>query len=91
MPVPRDYESRGTNIDCEDNPNYFRGRDMRKEKEPEITRRITYQPNRFEYFAAFALQGLVTGRSEKDIRKSVKAAIVLAKEMEDAIDSQENN
>ena len=91
MPVPRDYESRGTNIDCEDNPNYFRGRDMRKEKEPEITRRITYQPNRFEYFAALALQGLITGRSEKDIRKCVANALALAKEMEMAIDSQKDN
>jgi hypothetical protein len=65
---------------------------MRKSKDDGVlSKLITYSPNRFEYFAAFALQGLVTGRSEKDIRKSVKAALILAEEMEDAIDSQKNN
>ena len=48
---------------------------------------FSYSPTRLEYFAAFALQGLVTGRSEKDVKKSVRAAVELAHEMETAIDS----
>jgi hypothetical protein len=51
----------------------------------------SFSPNRFEYFAAMVLQGLVTGRAEKDVMKCVKTAIALAEELEDAIDSQENN
>ena len=59
---------------------------MRKQEEP--PRQLTsYKPNRFEYFAGLALQGLITGRSEKDIKKSVRAALELAREMERAIDS----
>jgi hypothetical protein len=34
-----------------------------------------YKPSRFEYFAASILQGLVTGRSERDLRNSVKTAL----------------
>ena len=64
---------------------------MRRKKEPEEEQELTYKPSRFEYFAASALQGLVTGRSEKDIRKSVQNALALAHEMENAIDSQEDN
>ncbi len=65
---------------------------MRKKEEENVPRQLLgFTPNRFEYFAAIALQGLVIGRSEKDIRKAVKVALVLAEELEDAIDSQENN
>ena len=60
---------------------------MRKKSE-EIPRQFTsYTPTRFEYFAGLALQGLITGRSEKDINKSVRSALRLATEMEDALDS----
>jgi hypothetical protein len=48
-----------------------------------------YFPTRFEYFAGLALSGLITGRSEKDIRKAVNNAIGLATEMEEALDSAE--
>jgi len=47
----------------------------------------SYYPTRLEYFAGKALQGLVTGRSEKEVRTAVSKAIILALEMEDALDS----
>ena len=47
----------------------------------------SYYPTRLEYFAGKALQGLVTGRSEKEVRTAVTKAIILALEMEDALDS----
>ena len=47
--------------------------------------RQTYKPTRYEYFVGQALQGLVTGRSEKDLKHSVRQAITLAKEMEEAL------
>ena len=56
--------------------------DLRASKEFSL-----YYPNRFEYFCGRALQGLLTGRSEKDTRKAVKRAIALAIEMEEALDS----
>ena len=40
-----------------------------------------YSPTRLDYFAARALQGLVTGRSEKDRRVCAKQAVSLAKEL----------
>lgn len=40
-----------------------------------------YSPTRLDYFAARALQGLVTGRSEKDRRVAAKNAVSLAKEL----------
>jgi hypothetical protein len=46
-----------------------------------------YKPSRFEYFAASILQGLVTGRSERDLRNSVKTALNLAAEVEKELDS----
>ncbi len=58
-----------------------------KRKEDTPRQLQSYSPNRFEYFAGKALQGLVIGRSEKDIKKSVRTAIELAREMENAIDS----
>jgi len=47
--------------------------------------RQTYKPTRFEYFVGQALQGLVTGRSEKDLKHSVRQSIALAKELEEAL------
>jgi hypothetical protein len=47
----------------------------------------SYYPTRLEYFAGKALQGLVTGRSERDLRSVIPKSIALAKEMEDAVDS----
>lgn len=50
----------------------------------------SYYPTRFEYFAGKALQGLCTGRSEKDLGSVVRKSLLLAKEMEDSLDSQED-
>jgi hypothetical protein len=47
----------------------------------------SWKPNRFEYFTASILQGLVTGRSERDLRNSVKTALNLATEVEKELDS----
>ena len=47
----------------------------------------SYYPTRLEYFAGKALQGLVTGQSEKSLRTVAQKALVLAQEMEDAIDA----
>ena len=63
-----------------------------KRKELDEPRNVqSYSPNRLEYFAGHALQGLIAGRSEKDLKKSAARALALANEMEEAIDSQENN
>jgi len=45
-----------------------------------------YSPTRLDYFAARALQGLIAGRSEKDIRKTPKQAVALAKELVELLD-----
>ena len=48
-------------------------------------RNAGYSPTRFEYFAGLIVQGLIIGRSEKDLRNVTKRAVVLAKEMERAL------
>lgn len=45
-----------------------------------------YSPTRLDYFASRALQGLVTGRSEKDRRVAAKQAVVLAKQLVELLD-----
>jgi len=60
---------------------------MRKKDEDTPRQLLSYAPNRFEYFAGLALQGLVLGRSEKDIKKWSRIVVDLAREMEDAVDS----
>ena len=47
----------------------------------------SYYPTRLEYFAGKALQGLVTGRAEKDLKQAAARALKLGMEMEDAVDS----
>ena len=49
-----------------------------------------YYPNRFEYFVGRALQGLVAGRPEKDLRTVVRRSIDLAIEVENELDSAED-
>ena len=46
-----------------------------------------YKPTRFEYLACAALQGLIMGRAERDLKNVAKRAINLAKEMEKELDS----
>jgi len=51
----------------------------------------SYYPTRLEYFAGKALQGLVTGRSDKDVMRPfsiAERAVKLAKELENVIDSE---
>ena len=50
----------------------------------------SYYPTRLEYMAGKALQGLCTGRSEKDLGSVVRKAILLATEMEEALDSAQS-
>ncbi len=50
----------------------------------------SYYPTRLEYFAGKALQGLVTGRSIKDLAAAAKQALQLAEEMEQAIDKAQD-
>ncbi len=45
-----------------------------------------YSPTRLDYFAARALQGLVTGRSLKDRRVCAKEAVTLANELVELLD-----
>ena len=59
---------------------------MRKQ-EDKPRQMASFTPNRFEYFAGLALQGLIVGRSEKNINKCVKTAVMLARELEREIDS----
>lgn len=50
----------------------------------------SYYPTRLEYFAGKALQGLVTGRSEKDHRKAVVKSLELAVQLEELCDKAQN-
>lgn len=53
----------------------------------------SYYPTRLEYFAGKALQGLVAGRSEKDLMKGywiAEKAVKLAKELEIVVDSEKS-
>ncbi len=45
----------------------------------------SYYPTRLEYFAGKALQGLVTGRAEKELKNSAVWALKLAVDMETVI------
>ena len=56
------------------------------EKWEEIVERAVYAPTRFEYFVGLALQGLVVGRAERDIKTAVRNAMSLAKEVEALLD-----
>ena len=51
-----------------------------------LTEAESYYPTRLEYFAGKALQGLVAGRSERDLKSVVRNSMKLAFEMEEAID-----
>ena len=50
----------------------------------------SYYPTRLEYFAGKALQGLCTGRSERDLVSVVRKSLMLARELEEAIDSAQD-
>jgi hypothetical protein len=84
------YESKGTNIARED--DYVKpgvvaefGADFKP-----LPMAESYYPTRLEYFAGKALQGMVTGRAEKDLKHAAAKALVLAQDMEDAIDSAQD-
>ena len=47
----------------------------------------SYYPTRLEYFAGKALQGLCTGRGERELSSVVRQSMLLAKELEEAVDS----
>ena len=49
-----------------------------------------YYPNRFEYFVGRALQGLIIGRAERDMRTVVRRAIELAIEVEATLDTEKD-
>lgn len=59
---------------------------MRKKEEETPRQLSSYTPDRLEYFAGQALQGLVVGRSEKNLNKWAKMAVDLARELENEID-----
>ena len=53
----------------------------------------SYYPSRLEYFAGKALQGLVIGRSHKDLQNThgiAVNAVNLAKALEYVVDSEKN-
>jgi hypothetical protein len=50
----------------------------------------SYYPTRLEYFAGKAMQGLVIGRSEKDLKHIAARSVQLAKELEQEIDSAQD-
>ena len=50
----------------------------------------SYYPTRLEYFAGKALQGLVTGRAEKDLKHAAVRALALAMDLEHAVDSAQD-
>lgn len=53
----------------------------------EIPSPQSYYPTRLEYFAGKALQGLCTGRGEKELGSVVRKSLMLANEMESALDT----
>ena len=89
MSVPSSYESKGTNIACEDDyvkPDF--GADFRP-----LPMSESYYPTRLEYFAGKALQGLVTGRAQKDLNNAsnvARTAVKLAEALEDEVDSAQD-
>jgi len=50
----------------------------------------SYYPTRLEYLAGKALQGLCTRRSEKFLRNVPRLALLLAQEMEVALDKAQD-
>lgn len=60
------------------------------DKWEEIVERAVYAPTRFEYFVGLALQGLVTGRAERDLKTAVRKALDLAREVEALLDKAES-
>ena len=50
----------------------------------------TYKPTRLEYFSVQILQGLIIGRSDQILPKITGRAISLAKELELALDVEQN-
>ena len=88
-----DYKSEGTNISCED--DYVKPdtvEDFGADFKPLPTSE-SYYPTRLEYFAGKALQGLVTGRAQKDLNKASNIAITavaLAQALSDEIDSAQD-
>jgi len=93
----KEYKSEGTNIDFEEGGRFAKVGEKLEESiqdfgahfEP-LPEAESYYPTRLEYFAGKALQGLVTGRAEKDLRHAAVRALQLAKEMEDAVDSAQD-
>ena len=57
---------------------------MKSERIEHLTRQI-YRPTRYEYFVGKALQGLCTGRSERDLKNVVRQSVMLAKEVEEEL------
>ena len=88
----KEYKSEGTNIEFEDRAKGITEQLEESMKDfgadfktlPVVVE--SYYPTRLEYFAGKALQGLVTGRAEKDLKNVAVKALQLAKDMEDAID-----
>jgi hypothetical protein len=101
------YESRGTNLACEDkelsptkenlnDPYVLQLVEALSRQQDEIEdfgadfkplpMAESYYPTRLEYFAGKALQGVVTGRAEKDLKYAAKRALALGKEMDDLFD-----
>jgi len=56
----------------------------------ELTSVESYYPTRFEYMLGKIVQGLVTGRAEKDLKTAVERAMLLAEEVEVALDSKKD-
>ena len=87
----KDYKSYGTNIACEG--DYVKPElveDFGADFKPLPTSE-SYYPTRLEYFAGKALQGLVTGRAQKDLNRAsnmAKTAVTLAQALSDEIDSK---
>jgi len=84
------YKSEGTNIACEDKVKEYEIKGFGADFEAIPVVAESYYPTRLEYFAGKALQGMVTGRAEKDLKHAAAKALKLAQDMEDAIDSAQD-
>lgn len=89
----KDYKSQGTNIACED--DYVKPElveDFGADFKP-LPLAESYYPTRLEYFAGKALQGLVTGRAQKDLNNAsniARTAVRLSEALEKEIDSAQD-
>ncbi len=60
---------------------------MKKERIDHLAKPSSYAVTRLDYFVGKALQGLLVGRAERDLRSVERRALEIGKEMKNLLDS----